>query len=51
MLAGHNPAQEAANAVWQQLAEKYGFKWDTVRPVEGYGEKIFEAQANEAVKP
>ena len=26
--------QEKANALWRQLADQMGFRWDTVRPAE-----------------
>ena len=41
--------QENANAAWQSLAEKYGFVWDTVRPVDGKGQCFISAETKEAV--
>lgn len=47
MVAAGTPPlspQERANAAWQGLAKKYGFVWDTVRPVPGKGHKYFTAE-------
>jgi predicted TIM-barrel fold metal-dependent hydrolase len=35
--------QENANRKWQELGEKYGFKWETVEPT-GNGDNYFLAE-------
>lgn len=45
-LSGGTPmfdSQENANRKWKQLGEKYGFKWDSVRPSEE-GDRVFFAE-------
>jgi len=39
--------QENANRAWQKLAKKYGFKWDTVHPIQGKGQRFFTAEPEE----
>ena len=36
--------QENANAAWQSLAREMGFEWDSVRPVAGEPQTVFEAE-------
>lgn len=36
--------QENANRAWKALAEKRGFKWNTVRPVPGKSDRWFSAE-------
>lgn len=36
--------QEKANDIWKELASKYGFEWDTVRP-NGKGDRFFIAKS------
>lgn len=39
-------AQERANHFWKELAKKYGFEWDSVRPISGESDiKKFQAQS------
>lgn len=35
--------QENANRAWQELGLRLGFVWDTVRPVQGAGQRTFTA--------
>jgi len=39
--------QENANLAWQILGNELGFIWDTVKPVEGKGDKYFTAEVKE----
>ena len=39
-----NTPQENANYAWKKLADKYGFIWDTAKPVMGKGERYFTAE-------
>jgi hypothetical protein len=39
--------QEKANAAWEKLADKYNFKWDSVMPVSGKGNRFFTAIPND----
>lgn len=36
--------QENANRAWQKLAEELGFRWDSVQPVAGKGDRFFTAE-------
>jgi len=36
--------QENANHAWQELAKKYGFVWDSVRPEPGKDNHYFTAE-------
>ena len=36
---------EKSNAVWAQLGDQYGFKWQTVEPTGG-GDRFFTAEEN-----
>ena len=46
-LSGGRPMfgtpQENANDVWQSLGKKYGFVWDTCRPVQGKNRRFITA--------
>ncbi len=44
---GPRTPQENVNAAWQRLGEKYGFVWDTVRPVSGKGQRFVTAETKE----
>jgi len=37
--------QENANCAWKSLAEKYGFDWESVRPVSGKDRHYFTAES------
>ena len=37
--------QENANRAWQSLAAKYGFDWESVRPVSGKDNHYFTAES------
>ena len=37
--------QQNANRAWRALGAKMGFRWDTVRPVAGKGQRFFTADA------
>ena len=37
-------SQEQANKLWHIMADKYGFKWDTVGPCSGKGHTFFMAE-------
>jgi uncharacterized Fe-S cluster-containing radical SAM superfamily protein len=54
LIGGYNPPspQENANRAWQKLGEKYGFDYQTVRPISGKGQRFFTAipSENEAQK-
>ena len=39
--------QENANAAWQRLAQKHGFVWDTVKPIQGMCNRHFTATPKE----
>lgn len=41
-----NSPQENANYAWKKLAKELGFKWDSVRPISGKGQRFFTAEAN-----
>lgn len=36
--------QQNANAAWRLLASELGFKWDTVKPVDGKDSHYFTAE-------
>ena len=36
--------QENANNAWMRLGEKYGFIWDSVRPVSGKSDRCITAE-------
>ncbi len=38
--------QQNANDAWEALGRKRGFKWDTVRPVDGKSENVISAVAS-----
>lgn len=38
--------QEKADAAWEQLGEKLGFKAYTVQPIPGKGNRFFTAEEN-----
>ena len=40
-------AQENANVAWRKLGEKMGFDSDTVRPIDGLGNRFFTAIPSE----
>ncbi len=40
--------QENANRAWESLGKEMGFKWDTVRPIAGQGNRHFTAECSEA---
>lgn len=42
--------EENANAAWRALGKKLGFVWDTVRPIEGKGQRFFTAVPVETEK-
>lgn len=47
MIIGGCPppsAQENANDAWKRLGNKYGFIWDTVRPIAGKDVSYFNAE-------
>ena len=46
MAGGIPPSspREKANRFWRSLANKHGFVWDTVRPVNGKGDAFFTAE-------
>ena len=45
VVGGHPPSspQENANRAWQQMAEKYGFVWDTAQPIDGKSQRFITA--------
>jgi hypothetical protein len=45
VVGGHPPSspQENANRAWKRMGEKYGFVWDTARPVTGKGRRFITA--------
>ena len=49
VFGGRGPMspQEKANMVWHSLAEKYGFKLMTVKPVFGKSQEYFTAEIKE----
>lgn len=46
IIGGHAPRspQENANDAWKRLGDELGFDWETVRPVPGESQKVFEAE-------
>lgn len=42
-----NSPQENANHAWKLLGEKYGFVWDSPKPIDGKGMRFFKATPNE----
>ena len=45
LQCGEPPSQQRnANSAWQNLAKKYGFKWDTVAAYPGEGQRFFSAE-------
>lgn len=50
MVVGDCPPsspQENANRSWRELGERMGFDWQTVRPVQGKGQRFFTAVPSE----
>lgn len=49
-LSGGRPMlgtpQENANTAWQLLGQELGFRWDTVQPCPGKGQRFFMAVPN-----
>jgi DNA repair exonuclease SbcCD ATPase subunit len=43
IIMGDLSPQRNANSAWQNLADKMGFDWETVRPIDGKGNKFFTA--------
>lgn len=39
-LKGYEPAKAASDKVWQEIGERMGFRWATVKPVEGTTDTI-----------
>lgn len=42
-LMGGTP-QENANRDWKEIGKKYGFIWDTARPITGKGQRFITAE-------
>lgn len=36
--------QENADSFWYELGRRYGFKWDTAKPIAGKGPRHFSAE-------
>jgi hypothetical protein len=49
LIGGYSPSspQENANRAWQKLGEKYGFDYQTVKPIPGKGQRFFSAIPSE----
>jgi hypothetical protein len=49
MIGGYAPPlpQENANRAWERLGQKLGFDFNTVRPIDGKGQRFFTAIPNE----
>ena len=49
VIGGHAPSspQENANRAWMGLGKEMGFDWETVRPVQGKGQRFFTAVPSE----
>jgi len=43
-LAGFDPARAASEDLWKKMGQKYGFRWQSVRPVAGQPQTVFEAE-------
>ena len=44
ILQGYSPARSASDAIWRRLGDKYGFDWQTAKPVPGQPQHVFQAE-------